>query len=174
MIKWLGFCNKLTALSFNCLKIWLADWAFFSTISSCSLFDLLFLRCLWLTIFLWILSLSWRFVWHISYKFDSSCRLRFWNAMILRTFLFQLICLRNNRFDRYFIKVLVGKRAYRILFFGLFVKCLRVVSWGNWSILILTVFNILIKVADFVKKLHLFVHVLAFHTELIQEIKVWW
>lgn len=93
--------------------------------------------------------------------------------MILRTFFFQLICLRNNRFDRYFLKVLVGICAYRILFFGLLGECLRVMSRGDWSIFIFTVFNILIKVADFVKELHLFVHVLAFHTELIQEIEVW-
>ena len=144
MIEWLGFSDKLTALSFNCLKSWLAVWALFSTISSCSLFDLLFLRCLWLTIFLWILSVPWRFVWHISYNFDSSCRLRFWNAMILRTFFFQLMCLRNNRFDRYFLKVLVGICAYRILFFGLLGECLRVMSRGDWSIFICTVFNLIV------------------------------
>ena len=85
LVKCLGFCQKLTALLFNYFLSWLADLTLFLNISACFLFHLLFLRYLWLSVFLWMCVFR-RFFCRISYNFSSLDLLRIWNVMICRTF----------------------------------------------------------------------------------------
>ena len=146
MVKRLCFSHKLTALLFDCLHSWLTAWAFFWNISACFLFHLLFLRYLWLSVFLWILCVFRSLFWRVSYNLDSFSLLWFQIGMICRTFFFWLICLRDNRLGYYFLNVLLGKRAYRILLLGLLRKCWRIVSCFNWCIDIFTFFHILVIV----------------------------